>query len=254
MRSARQEKMVELVKDKGFVTTDELCNLLSASQATVRRDIATLDSQGRIHKTHGGAMSSAKFSMDDMPMPLRWHIQREEKARIATAALELILEGDSIFLDSGTTTFELAAKLSAIRNLTILTNDINIAYEISKNSSNNLIVTGGIRKKSSATLMGVFAEQMLSQLHVDKAFLSVDAVDVKSGLMDYNMDEIPIKRRMIENSRMRIVLCDHTKFSNKAFMSICGLDIIDMIITGAELDSEIAEAIKEAGANLRTVT
>jgi DeoR/GlpR family transcriptional regulator of sugar metabolism len=247
LRSARQEKVVDLVNKKGFVTTEELCGLLNASQATVRRDIAALDGQNRLRKTHGGAMALSKAATDDMPMTMRWHMQREEKIRIAETALEHIVDGESIFLDSGTTTYELAVKLCAFKSLTIVTNDINIAYEISKSGANNLIVTGGMRKKSSSALIGIIAEQTINQVHVDKAFLSVDAVDIVSGLMDYNTEEIPLKRMMISNSHSQIVLCDHTKFENKAFMSICQLDAIDMIITGKEIRNDKTEILQEVG-------
>ncbi|NLG36420.1 MAG: DeoR/GlpR transcriptional regulator [Clostridiales bacterium] len=253
MQSARHEKLVALVNEKGMLSTGELCGLLGVSQATVRRDITELDRQNRIRKTHGGAMAHIRHATEDMPMPMRRHTRREEKARIAAAALELVGEGESVFLDSGTTTYELAVKLRAFRNLTILTNDIDIAFEVANSGTNNLIVAGGVRKKSSATLIGHFTEQMLSQLHVDRAFLSVDAVDIDSGFMDYNTDEIPIKRVMIRNARSRVVLCDHAKFSNAAFVSICPLDAADLIITGRELDMSIAERIRQAGTQVLAV-
>jgi len=253
LRSGRHEKLVDLITEKGILSTDELCKLLYVSQATIRRDINTLAEEKRIQKTHGGAMTFPKPILDDVPLSERMNMYREEKIRIATAALNLIKEGETYFLDSGTTTFELAVKLVAFKNITILTNDINIAYEISKNRESNLIVAGGVRKKSSATLMGIFTEQMLKQLHVNKAFISVDSINMKSGFMDYNTDEIPIKRTMIKNSRESIVLCDHTKFKNTAFMSICPLDSIDFVITGTEIDVEMIQKLTNSGINIKTV-
>ena len=111
----------------------------------------------------------------------------------------------------------------------MLTNDINIAHELNKKPDIELIVAGGVRKKPSATLACMFTEQMLSQTHFDLAFISVDAVDIETGLMDYNTEEIQLKRTMIKNSTRSIVLCDHAKFKNKAFMSICSLNMINII-------------------------
>lgn len=253
LRQERYERIIQLVKEKGIISTDELCSILNASKATVRRDITALDAEKQIKKTHGGAMVLTKPSTQELPISLRRFMQKEEKARIAAAALELINDGDTIFLDSGSTTFELAARLSAFKYLTVLTNDIDIAGEVAHNSENDLIVAGGRLKKSTATLMGMFTEQMLKELHVDKAFLAADAVNLESGYMDYNTDEIPIKRIMIRNSRQRIMLCDHSKFQNAAFMSICSIQAIDLTITGKEINAEIAKKMIEASAIVKMV-
>ena len=238
MQSIRHEKLIALVEEKGLISTSELANQLTVSRATIQRDLDLLQKQKRIIRNHGGAKALTKPTVEDVPLSKRRLSHREEKTRIAAAALDYIIEGETIYLHSGTTTFELAVKLRALQNLTILTNDLDIAYEVINNSTNNLIVAGGVRKKLSSTLIGYFTEQMLEQFYVDKAFISVDAVYIEAGFMDYNIEEIAIKRTMIKNSRKHIVLCDHSKFENSAFMSICPLDAIDLVITSIGIDKD----------------
>ena len=247
LRAERYEKIIQLVRDRAIVSVSEFCNELNASKATIRRDLNELHAKGFLKKTHGGAMVMSTPTTEELPIEVRRLMRKDEKSRIADLALEYIKEDSSIFLDSGTTTFEIAEKLSTYQNLTILTNDINIAYEVSQNTQNNVIVAGGKLKKHSATLMGMFTEQMISQIHVDTAFISVDAVEMKHGFMDYNTDEIPIKREMIQNSRQSIVVCDHSKFQNAAFMTICPINDINLTITGRELDDLYVKKFEEAG-------
>lgn len=253
LRPERYEKIIQLVNEKGIISTGELCDVLNVSKATIRRDVTKLDAENQIKKTHGGAMVLTQPATQELPITLRKFMHKDEKARIAIAALESINDGDTIFINSGTTTFELAANLGVFKNLTVLTNDINIAAEVASNTENALIVAGGGLKKSTATLLGLFTERMLQELHVDKSFISVDAVDLESGYMDYNTDEITIKRIMIKNSRERIVLCDHSKFENAAFMSVCPLNAVNLTITGKEIDSVIAQKMFDAGIVLKVV-
>lgn len=253
LRPERHDKIIQLIKERGIISTADLCSIINASKATIRRDITELDEAKQIKKTHGGAMVVTKPATEELPISLRRFMQKDEKVRIATAALESIKDGDTIFLDSGTTTFELAAKLNAFRHLTVLTNDINIAVEVASNSENGLIVAGGVLKKKTATLMGMFTEQMLSELHVDKAFLAADAINIESGYMDYNTAEIPIKRIMIKNSRERIMLCDHSKFQNAAFMSICPIHAIGLTITGKEINPDIVQKMQDSGVIVKVV-
>ncbi len=198
-------------------------------------------------------MTYTKTTTEDLPISFRKTLYKEEKGRISDAALELIQEGETIYLDTGTTTFELAARLSAFKHLTILTNDIDIASEIAHHTENDLIVAGGSLKKSSVTLMGMFTEKMLSELYVDKAFLAADAINLETGFMDYNTDEIPLKRTMIKNSKQHIMLCDHSKFQNTAFMSICPISAIDLTITGKEIDPDMVQKMLDAGAAVKLV-
>lgn len=253
LKQERQDKIMELLKEKGAVTVNELCDLLNTSKPTIRRDLVSLDKKNTVKKTYGGALLIKKKGTEDLPIDFRRSMNKEEKASIAHTALEYISEGDTIFLDSGSTTFALATLIKKFVNLTVLTNDIDIAIEVSRNTDNQLIIVGGFLKKTTTALTGFFAEQMIADIRVNTAFLAADAVDLESGFMGHYMDEIPIKRIMIKNSKKSIILCDHTKFENAALIGICTIDSVDKVITNQEINQHTLQKLLEAGANIQTV-
>ena len=242
LKAERHKKILDTLDEKGAVTISGLCAALRVSRATVRRDLVELDNDDLLERSHGGAVSIAKPSMADIPLALRQHIRKEEKIRIAEAAVAYIREGNTIYLGAGTTTREVAAKLNKFRQLTVLTNDIAVAMAVSA-TENQLIVAGGVLKKSSMTLLGNYTEHMLNELHVDIAILSVDAVDPEHGFMDYNTDEVKVKRLMIQNAEKCVMLCDHSKFRKAALVKVCPPSDVDLLITGAALDPDYRQKL-----------
>jgi len=250
LRAERYKRILNLINERGVVSITELCEMFNASRATVRRDLAELDGENLLERTHGGAVAVAKPTTADIPLALRQHIQKEEKMRIARAALDYIEEGSTVYLGTGTTAWEVAAQLHRYRQLTVLTNDIAVAMEVSS-TKNQLIVAGGaLKKTSSMTLLGYYAEHIMSELHVDITILSVDVVDLTHGFMDSNTNELSIKRLMIKNSRRCIMLCDHTKFNKSALVTVCPFDGVDMLITDGALDPNYRHKISEAGVEI----
>ncbi len=250
LKPERYLRIMELINDKGIVSTEELCKALNVSTATIRRDLVQMDIDKMLMRTHGGAVALTKTSNADVPISIRQHLQKGEKARIGAAAAELVKEGESIYIGAGTTTRELAARLGGFHHLTVLTNDIGVAYEIASNTDNSLIVAGGSLKKSSVTLAGFFTEQMLKELHVDMAFMAVDAVDIYAGFVDYSTDEALIKRTMLKNSGKCVMLVDHSKFQNHAFMSIFPLSDVDIVITSDDIDDSFKRHFEAEGIQL----
>ena len=246
LRVERLEKILEIVDEKGVVTVDELMDRLGASRSTIRRDLEQMDMGGKLKKTHGGAVRIDKPIVAELPLAVRQQMQTGEKARIGKCAADMVQNGDTIAICAGTTTFHMAAGLADKKDVTVLTNDIAIAAQIAALEGCRLIVAGGMLKDDSMTLVGMFTESMLSELHVETVFMSSDAVDPAVGFLDYNTDEILIKRTMLENSTRRVMLCDHKKFQNKAFMRICDLTDVDEIICGSELDEDMIGTVKEA--------
>lgn len=253
LKQERQERIMDLLSEKGVVTVNELCDALNASKATIRRDLVLLDEKDGVRKTYGGAMMVNKKASEDLPIELRRAMNKEEKIRIAKAATEYIREGDTLFLDPGTTIYQLACQLKKFKNLTILTNDIDIASEISRNSEHELIIVGGFNKKKTTAITGFFAEQMLKSIYVNTAFLTADSCDMDHGFMCYDMDELPIKRRMLKNSKRKLILCDHSKFHNDALVSFCPVDSVDRIITDDAIDRQTLVALNEAGVTVQVV-
>lgn len=252
IKQKRYEKILEIINDHHAVSIDEFCEMLDVSKATVRRDLIYLDEQKLLKRTHGGAVSLVKPSIEDVPISLRHRMYKSEKERIAQAALELIRDGMTVYVGTGTTMRELASQLSVYSKLTILTNDVGVAYEISQNTSNGLILSGGQLKPSSATLVGPFAHSTLKDLTVDIAFMSADAV-TPLGFMDLDIDEVSIKRLMLQNARKCVMLCDQSKFDGEAFMIICPLSDVELTLTNDDLDPDKEKILQEAGLVLQNV-
>jgi DeoR/GlpR family transcriptional regulator of sugar metabolism len=247
----RLQLVIEVVNESKVVTIEDLCGRLNVSKATVRRDLKELEQKNKLIRTHGGALAISEQHEPPFLIRKSWHI--EEKRRIAEAAYRLIKPGEAVILDSGTTAFELAKKLAMIENITVVTNDIIIAMELSTNKNIDLIVIGGKLRKDFYTLTGIFAETVLKNIRVDKYFIGADAVDLEFGLMNYNTEEIPIKKLMIAAAKEKIALCDHSKFESVALANICPLAAIDKIITGQELNPDIHERFTNAGVTFETV-
>lgn len=253
IKQKRYEKILEIVNEMRVVSIDDFCTKLDVSKATVRRDLIYLDDNNLLKRTHGGAVSMVKPALEDVPISLRHRMFKEEKERIAQAALEMIRDGSTIYIGAGTTMRELASRLDIFSKLTVLTNDIGVAYEVSQRTSNDLILAGGVLKKPTASLVGSFTENILRDLFVEVAFMSSDSVKPKTGFMDYNIDEVAIKRLMIANARKTVMLCDQSKFQNNAFMSICPLASITQTITNGGLDAELEKILIDDGMTLRIV-
>lgn len=246
LKPERYDKIVNLVNAKSVATVEELCDELQVSKATIRRDLLQLDKDRVLIRTHGGAMKASKSITAEVPIYLRSHIQKEEKARIGAAAAKLVSEGETIYIGTGTTTRAMASYLGEYHQLTVLTNDISVAAEVAK-TDNALIVAGGQLKTSSYTLVGFFTEEMLQELQVDTAFFAADYVSIKGGYMDCSMDEVNIKRIMINNASKTVLLCGSNKFKGKGFMTICPITDVDVTISNEDLDSAIVRRLEESG-------
>ena len=245
----RQEAILAYMNEKGIAVMPELTALTGASRSSVRRDIEEMHSAGLLVRTHGGAKRVEREQSDDIPLNVRQHTRAKEKIEIARTALKLIQPGDTLFLNSGTTTLALASLLSTFSNLTVITYDLLIALEVAR-TSNRLIVAGGELRRGSVTLADTFTLSMMEQFFVQKAFISADAVDIDHGYMDYNPYEIAIKRRMIENASESVMLLDSSKFEARAFANICPLSVVPHIISDGALPPATRETLANQGVSV----
>lgn len=246
LKPERYERIVQLVNTKGTATVEELSEELNVSKATIRRDLVQLGQDKVILRTHGGAMKCDRSITAEVPIYLRIHMQKQEKERVGAAAAQVISEGDTIYIAAGTTGRMLATQLHRFRHLTVVTNDIDIAREVSF-TENSLIVVGGQLKHSSSTLVGFFAEEMLRELRVDIAFMAADAVDMDKGFMDFSVDEISLKRQVLAIADKSVMMCDISKFEKPAFVNICPFSSVYAMVTNEETDPEKIAAIREMG-------
>lgn len=225
---------------------------LNISKATARRDIEELAGQGLVKKTRGGAISVSHVSSEPSFISKK-QSNADEKARIARAAKEHIAPSEKIILDSGTTVLELSKIIGDIPDLTVVTNDLYIANEVSMFSNVTLLIVGGVVRQGFNSTYGYFAERMLGSISVGKTFLSIDAVDIDQGLLSYITEDTNIKKLYIQSGKEVILLCDHSKFESSAFINISQLDCIDRIIVGKELDPAYVERLEGLGITVELV-
>ncbi len=249
LSSERQVLIAEYVSSRGAVGVEEIAGRFGVSQMTARRDLKALEEAGMVVRVHGGAMLRSGITRD-VPYSSKAGSLPAEKARIAETALRLISEGDAIILDAGSTTFALAERLHAFRDLTVVTNDLKIAAELADCRGIRVICTGGEVQPGVYNMMGPVAEGMVAPLHVDASFIGCDAIDPSSGVMTRNINKVPLKRAMILAASKPVVLADHSKFGLRVFAQICTFAELYGVITDDGADTTLLQALQDSGARV----
>jgi DeoR/GlpR family transcriptional regulator of sugar metabolism len=231
------------------VTIPVICREFHVSAMTARRDLRELDRKGLIKRVHGGAISPLGRSYEP-PYRIRQATGIEAKQKIGRAAAEMILDGDSIFLDIGTTTMEIARSLEGKHDLTIITASLPIANEIVSNptlsSGIRLILTGGVVRPGELSMIGHVAERTLSEFHADKAFIGVGGLTPEAGLTEFNLEDALTKRQFLGNARRRIVVADSSKLGRTAFAYVGPLSIVDEVVTDKGVPDEFLQVLRNA--------
>ena len=239
----RQKKIVELVNERMSIRVTELSKIFNVTEETIRRDLEKLEKEKLLMRSHGGAVSIEKDHAETS------YLEREitnaaEKKAIAMAAVRLIDPNDQIVLDASTTAWYVAKELPDMP-LTVLTNSIKVAIELSKKEQIKVISTGGTLLSQSLSYVGPLAERSLSMYHVNKAFLSCKGVHLNNGLSDSNELQALLKSKMIEIADQTILMVDSTKFGARAFSQIGSLTKVDCVISDYKLDEHTKKAIEE---------
>lgn len=247
LKEQRRDKILVELKRKRVISLDELSNNLGVSRSTLHRDIEYLEEIGALTKIHGGVSSNRGNTSFEPPYSVRRDMFFEEKARIGKKAKELIIAHETILLDTGSTVHQLAENLIDAVDLYVATNSLITAMVLSENQNINLLVLGGTLRTLHYSINGLFTDQMISQIHADKFFMGVDAIDFNIGFMNFSVEETQAKRLMIQASNETIVLCDHSKFEKIAFVNICPMANVSTVITGVEADKKAVERLKDFG-------
>jgi DeoR family transcriptional regulator of aga operon len=242
----RQRAILELLRRDGRVLVVDLARQFHTSQVTIRKDLEILHVQGRVHRTHGGALPARDGALEDPTLREKEKLHRKEKLQIAAAAARMVAEGQVVILDSGTTTTGIARALRNFQNLTIITNAVNIAAELS-GSTVEVILTGGNLRKNSFSLVGPIAEETLHRLHADILFLGVDGFDVQYGLSTPNLLEAKVNRAMIEISKTAVAVCDSSKFGKRSLSLIAPPTSLQHVITDSGIPKADLSALKKSG-------
>lgn len=230
LKSERHKRIRRLIEDNGQATVAELSVIFGVSEATIRRDLEELDKLGWVQREHGGALRASP-SITEPPVLQRVAEQESEKRRIGRAAAELVEDGETIFLGSGTTTLEVARNLGGRENLTVITNALNIATELLNHEGTTQIVIGGLLRPSELSLVGHITEQAIKELRADKVFVGMRAIDIQHGLTSDYLPEVMTDRAIIEFGSEVILVADHTKFGRVSNAFVAPVTSVDMIVT-----------------------
>ena len=242
LQEHRRSFILRLIEDRGSVSVVDLAERLNVSMMTIRRDLMDLEREGSVRRVHGGAVSVRGRSYEPL-YTMRAGMMQSQKERIGRLAASLVAEGDSIALDIGTTTLEVARALVGRRNLTVLTPSLHIANLFLNQPEIRVIVTGGIMRTVEGSLVGELARAAFKRLHVDRLFLGVACIDAAYGLSEYNWDDALIKQAMIESSKEVIVVADSAKFSKVAFAHVADFRQVHKVVTDRIPSPEILEQL-----------
>lgn len=246
----RQIKISELLRDKTSIKVSELSNIFNVSESTIRRDLQEMEERELLTRTHGGALGIEKTNFEPS-FKEKEDEKYDEKLNIGKIAANMIEEGDTIILDSGTTTLQLAKCIKA-KNITVITNSIDIAAELSSRNDIELIVTGGTLRITTRAMVGHLTDGVLKNFRVDKAFIGANGISIEEGITTPNIMEAHTKKEMMNAANKVILAADSSKFNQVSFAVISPIRAVDTIVTSSDLDVAIIKKIEETGVEIIT--
>ncbi len=248
----RRVLILEKLESMGQVDVTSLSKDLQVSEVTIRNDLKRLEQKNALIRARGGAIKVDRVGIDfTLSDKNKQHL--DEKKRIGKLASSLIEDGDTIILDSGTTTMEIAKNLGPVADLTVITNALNIANQMAEHPKANIIVPGGFLRKNSLSLVGATAEESFKNYFCDKLFLAVDGISVNHGLSTPNVEEAHLNRIMMAISKQIIVVADSSKFHKRSFAFIAPVTEIDIIVTDPGIPAEEQKKLENAGIQVMIV-
>jgi len=248
----RRNQILKKLEIEDEVFVDSLSKEFKVSEVTIRNDLDQLEQKRLLIRARGGAMKFVGRVGVDYELSEKDKINYEEKRRIGKKAASLISDSEIILVDSGTTTAEMVKHFDHIKDLTVITNALNIAILLMNKPNINLIIPGGFMRKNSQSLIGPIAEKSLLKFNVDKAFIGVDGIDTKQGLYTPNIEEAHLNEIMIQVSNEKILLTDSSKFGRRSFAFICGTEKIDSVVTDKNIEEEDKKRLEENGVKVLT--
>lgn len=237
MPHQRREKILELLKEDGSAKVIDLAKIFKVTEVTIRQDLEKLEKDGLAFREHGGAfLKNVGDQVKSFLLANQDNIDKKEL--IATKCLEFIESGDTIILDSGSTTTEIAKKIKGLKNLTVITNALNIALMLGAEPGIEVIMTGGEFKPPTLSLTGQKAADFFKGINVQKLFLATAGISLKSGLTYPSLSDLVVKKAMIDAAETTYLVADSTKIGKSAFASLGALSLIDYIITDAGIEDK----------------
>lgn len=231
----RKAKIKDTILEKKSVVVSELAAEFNVTEETIRRDLKTLEDEGILIRTYGGAFIQEGVQ-NEVNLTIRETAYINSKKRIADGALKLIHNGDSIFLDSSTTALFITKVIKNMR-LTVITNSLKVINNLSDSPDIRLIAVGGVFDSSNMAFIGRGALLSLDQYFVDKSFISCRSLSIENGITDSNDNNADIRNKIIERSQKTYIIADYSKFNKTSFIKICDFEAIDGIISDMEIDN-----------------
>lgn len=236
--SIRQNQILEVARAEGRVVVDDLAQRFDVTLQTIRRDLGDMAEAGLVDRVHGGAV--LRTGMVNLGYEARRRMNAEAKAAIGAACAATIPENSSLILNLGTTTEAVARALVHHANITVVTNNMNVATILAANAGSEVVVTGGALRRSDGGLIGDMATRAIEQFKVDYAVIGTSALDLDGDLLDYDLAEVRVSRAILRQARRRIVVADHSKLARSAPARIASLSEVDALFTDRPLPGGLA--------------
>ncbi len=233
----RRNKILAMLQRDSRVVVSDLSTSFNVTEETIRRDLEKLEKEGFAKKTYGGAIINESLNVD-LPYTVRKKANVTNKQYIAEIISSMIEDGDHIMMDASSTAVYAAKHLKNKKNITIITNSIEILLELSEVAGWKVLSTGGALREGSLSLVGYQAEKMITNYHVDKAIISCKGIDMEKGITDSNEMDAQIKKLMLDSANIKILAADNSKFNKISFTKIGDLADVDILITDSELDDK----------------
>lgn len=248
-KEERRDAILEQFFKQDILQVSELAELLEVSSVTIRKDLAELEKEGKLYRSHGKAISINPFAFN-RTVNEKVHLCPEEKHRIGIEAAKLIEKDDSIIIASGTTVHAFADCIETRQRLTVVSASLQASIALAQKDNIEIIQLGGILRHSSYSVVGDYSEQILAETSFSKLFLGVDGIDFDYGITTTDIREAHLNQKMVNAAQRTVVLADSTKFGRRGFARICDLETVDTIITDSNIRPSDQKRIEELGVEL----
>jgi DeoR/GlpR family transcriptional regulator of sugar metabolism len=252
--SERRQQIISLLAVEQRVMVPELSQQFAVSEVTIRKDLAWLETQGLVRRTHGGAiLNTTSSTPSEMSIDVREQMQHTEKERIGEAAARYVQDGETIALDASTTALAMVPFLAAKRDLTVATNGMRTAMELSHLPSLSVLVLGGMLRRETHSLVGKWGSPVLEQINISKAFVGARGLTLRTGLTDVNAEEVELKRAMVGAALEVIAVLDSTKWDLITLTTFCPLERLKLIITDTQAPAHMVKLVRKLGVEVLLV-
>lgn len=242
----RRQSLLDVLRKRPGLRVPELARMLNVSEGTVRNDLNALEDEGRLKRVHGGAVLTAQNQFQNNSFMRRYKQNVAAKLAIVREVAVLVNDGDSILLDASSTAYYLARDLSGRNRLRVMTNGFEVARELAQNTSNTVILIGGVVNNDSSSVTGLLSEQIIAEMHIEKAFFSCSGFSIERGMTEVHFEEAQLKRKAIESSKQVIALIDSSKFGKEDLTPFARPNQITHLFTDSSITEEWRNRLQRA--------